>query len=64
MKSETKAEKLSNFMGNSLKITDFENIENIVSENYFIFQPFELLKRKMIKFSKRIKKHRLRKFCS
>ena len=59
MKSETKAEKVSNFMGISLKITDFENIENIVSENYFIFQPFESLKRKIIKFSKRIKKHRL-----
>ena len=46
-------------MENSLKITDFENIENIASENFFIFQPFELLKRKMIKFSKRIKKRRL-----
>ena len=59
MKSETKAEKVSNFMGNSFKIIDFKNIENLVSENYFIFQPFELLKRKMIKFSKRIKKRRL-----
>ena len=59
VKRETKAEKVSNFMENSLKITDFENIENIVSENYFIFQHFELLRRKMIKFSKRIKKRRL-----
>ena len=46
VKSETKAEKVSNFMGNTLKITDFENIENIVSENYFIFRPFELFNRK------------------
>ena len=59
MKSETKAEKVSNFLRNSLKIRDFENIEKIVGENYFIFQPFELLKRKMIKFSKRTKKRRL-----
>ena len=42
MKNETKAEKVCNFMGNSLKITDFENIENIVCENYFIFRPLEL----------------------
>ena len=59
MKSEIKAEKVCNFMEKSLKITDFENIENIVSENYFIFRPFELFKRKMIKFYKRIKKRRL-----
>ena len=59
VKSEIKAEKVRNFKENSLNITDFENIENIVSENYFIFRPFELFKRKMIKFYKRIMKRRL-----
>ena len=59
MKSETKAEKVCNFMENSLKIIDFENNQNIVCENYFIFRPFELFKRKMIKFHKGIKKRRL-----
>ena len=59
MKSETKAKQVYNSMENSLKITDFEKIENIVSENYFIFKPFEFVKRKMIKFYKRIKKRRL-----
>ena len=59
MKSEIKAEKVCNLMENSLKITDFQKIENIVNENYFIFRPFEFFKRKMIKFHKRNKKRRL-----
>ena len=47
------------FYEKSLRIIDFENIKNIVRMNYFIFRPFELFKRKMIKFCKIIKKRRL-----
>ena len=39
----------------SSKITDFENIENIVCENYFIFRPFEWFKRKWSNFIKELR---------
>ena len=46
-------------MENSLKITDFENIQKIFSKKYFIFRDFETFKRKMIKFCNTFKKRRL-----
>ena len=49
-------------MGKCLKITDFENIQKIVSKNYFIFRPFKTFKRKLIKFCEKSKKLRLQKF--
>ena len=45
----------------SLKITYLENIQKIVSKNYFIFGLFETFNRKRNIFCKKFRKHRLLK---
>ena len=47
------------FYGKFLKNQEFENIQEVFSENYIMFWPYKTTEKEMIKFCKKFKKRRL-----